>query len=253
MDGSSTMGGIPTVSPEQPGVTTAAAEAQPAAAMAAATALPAEKKSYGRLVETIILVIVSLIAAAAIVFAVYFYLQWDEAQTNVDGKVAVAEAIAREEQSAIDEANFAEREKQPYLEFAGPSDYGGLNFMYPKTWSVYISKDASNGGDFEAFFHPVQVESVSSTTINALRVSIYNRPIDKVRGTYDSLVKNGKLTTSVFQVGSISGDRFDGAISNAITGSLVMFKVNDKTVVVQTDAALFRPDFEKLIETITLN
>lgn len=211
------------------------------------------KKSNATLIETIILVVVSLIAVTAIVFAVMYYTRWDEAQTNLDGKIAAAEAIAREEQQSIDEANFAEREKQPNLQFTGPSDYGSLSFMYPRTWSVYVAKDASKSGDFEAYFNPVQVNAVGSSTINALRMIIYDRSIENVRTSYDNLVKSGKLTTKVFSVGDKTGDWYEGAFNNDITGAMVMFKINDKTAVIRTDANIFRSDFDALVQTITFN
>jgi hypothetical protein len=216
--------------------------------------LPADKKpSHGTIIETIVLIAVCLVAAVAIVLAVVFYLQWDEAQTNVDGKVDAAVATAAEEQKSIDEANFAEREKLPNNEFVGPSDYGSLSFMYPKTWSIYVAKDASTGGDFEAYFNPVQVNPISEKTINALRVYIYDRPIDQVRTQYDALVRNGSLTSSVYTVGDITGTKYEGAFSQDITGIAVMIKINDKTAVIRTDAEIFRKDFETLISTIRKN
>ena len=205
------------------------------------------------IIDIIILVAVSLVAVAGIICSVLFYMQWDEAQADIDGKISAAEAAARAEQQDIDEKNFAEREKQPNLQFTGPADYGSLSFMYPRTWSVYVGKDANNGGDFEAYLHPSQVSPVSAKTINALRVTIYDRPIEQVRKTYDALVKSGKLTMNVFQVGDITGDRYDGAFSNDITGSMVMIKINDKTAILRTDAEQFRTDFETLIATIRLN
>ena len=212
-----------------------------------------KQKGRGSVAEAILLVIVCLVAVAAIIFAVYFYLQWNEAQMNVDGKIAAAEAVAREDQQTIDEANFAEREKQPNLEFVGPGDYGSLSFRYPRTWSVYVAKDASGGGDFEAYFNPGQVNEVSETSINALRLTIYNRRIEEVRTSYDSLVSAGNLTMSVFSVGDITGDRFEGAFNEDIVGSMVMFKINDKTVVLRADAGVFKSDFNALIATMKHN
>ena len=231
-----------------------AANADPAALAAVAANMVANKKRTSSIIETVVLVVVSLIAATAIVFAVYFYLQWNEAQTNVDGKIAEAEAIAREDQQRIAEENFAEREKQPNLQFTGPSDYGSLNFKYPRTWSVYVAKDASQGGDFEAYFNPGQVNAVGTSTINALRFSIINQSIDTVRTQYDSLVKSGKLTHSVIKVGTIEAvDRYEGEFNADITGMMIMFKIPNypQTAVLRADAMIFQTDFDALIQTIT--
>ena len=211
------------------------------------------KMNRASLIETIVLVIVCLLAAAGIICSVVFFLQWNEAETNLEGKINMAVAEAKEEQKTLDEANFAEREKLPNTEFVGPSDYGSLSFMYPKTWSVYVAKDASNGGDFEAYFNPVQVEPVSNQTINALRLTIYDRPIDQVRTQYDSLVKSGKLESRVYQSGDVSGTLYSGQISNYIDGILLMIKINDKTAILQTDSQNFKEDFEALIATIRIS
>ena len=205
------------------------------------------KINRASLIETIVLVIVCLLAAAGIICSVVFFLQWNEAETNLEGKINMAVAEAKEEQKTLDEANFAEREKLPNTEFVGPSDYGSLSFMYPKTWSVY------NGGDFEAYFNPVQVEPVSNQTINALRLTIYDRPIDQVRTQYDSLVKSGKLESRVYQSGDVSGTLYSGQISNYIDGILLMIKINDKTAILQTDSQNFKEDFEALIATIRIS
>jgi len=210
-----------------------------------------EEKRKNPLVEIIILVAVSLVAVSAIGLCVYFYLQWSEAQRNVDGKIAEQVAIARDDERRTLEEVFAEREKEPNRVFTGPADYGSVSFMFPRTWSVYVAKDASRGGDFEAFFNPGQVNAVGNDTINALRMQIVNRPIDTVRTTYDNLVRNGRLTQSVFQIDSITGDRYEGEFSPNIVGIMVMFKVYDKTAILRTDAMIFRDDFEKLIETLT--
>jgi hypothetical protein len=232
--------------PQQPGAMPEVVPGTPVIA-----AVPEKKKMS--IIEIIILVVVSLIAVTGISFAVYFYIQWDEAQSNVDGKIAEAEAIAREDQQRIAEANFAEREKEPNRRFTGPADYGSLSFMFPRTWSVYVARDASRGGDFEAFLNPGQVNEVGVNTINALRVSIINQPIEIVRMQYDSMVLSGQLTQSVFQNETITGDVFRGEFNPSISGIMVMFKVNDKTAILRTDAMIFEEDFNRVIRGITIN
>src|SRR5882672_3839474 len=70
-------------------------------------------------------------------FAIWSFVALGEAQTDVDGKIAVQVAKAREDKGNEDEAKFLDREKQPNLTFKGPDNYCGLRFNYPKTWSVY--------------------------------------------------------------------------------------------------------------------
>jgi hypothetical protein len=77
-----------------------------------------------------------------------------------------------------------QREKYPYKTFSGPADYGQLTFEYPKTWSVYVAAPATNGGDFNAYFNPIQVDAVGKDTINALRVTIRNKSFEDVTAEY---------------------------------------------------------------------
>ena len=114
------------------------------------------KKDIAGLVKTVVIVIVSLIAVTFIGLFIWMFVQYNDVQTDVDGQIAAAVAVAKDEQAMEDEAEFLEREKYPYKTFSGPTDYGQLTFEYPKTWSVYVAKDAANGGDFEAYFNPIR-------------------------------------------------------------------------------------------------
>lgn len=203
-------------------------------------------------VAQVILVISSfLVAAIAIGLLVYVYVQWDESKTNVDGKINMAVAAAVAEQRDIDDAKLAEELKKPYLEFTGPDDYGRLSFNYPRTWSVYIAKDTSKGGDFEAYLNPRTVSPVSTSTRFALRVTIYDKQYTDVLKTFDNLINKNELTSSVFQVGENSGVRLEGAFSKDITGIAVLTKLYDKTVLIRTDTPeVNRDDFETLIQSI---
>ena len=136
--------------------------------------MPEKKKDVSGLVKTIVLIAVSLVAATFLGLFIWMSVQYGEAQETIEEKVSVAETKARDEQSAKDEADFLEREKYPYRTFSGPADYGQLTFEYPKTWSLYIDKDASNGGDYIAYFNPVQIEEIGNNAINALSVYITN-------------------------------------------------------------------------------
>jgi hypothetical protein len=204
----------------------------------------------GSLVAIIGLIILVLAAGSA---AIWAYVNYNEQKTDVDGKVNLAVAEAKKEQGDIDEAKFAEREKEPNRQFVGPDDYGRLVFNYPKTWSVYIAKDGAKGGTFEAYLNPVVVPPVSSTQQYSLRILIEEKDYDQVVKTYDALVKKGDLRTSATSSSGNNGTRLDGSFSKDIRGSAVIYKIRDKTVTLQTDADTFKPDFENIIKTINFN
>lgn len=215
------------------------------------TPVPMPKKSHRSLIETIILVIVSIIAVTFIGLFVWKYIEWDAVKTDVDGQIDSAVAMAVAENTTKLENEFLDREKYPYKSFMGPSDYGSLSFEYPKTWNVYIAKDAATGGDFEAYLNPGEVQPVSTRTINALRVTVKDQAFDVATRTYENYVKSGKLSIVTRTVGSAIANVYSGELPNGIQGIVAMFKLRDKTVILQTDALIFSDEFYRLLDTVT--
>lgn len=204
----------------------------------------------GSLIAIIGLIVLMLVTGS---LAIWAYLNYNEQKNNVDGKIGLAVAEAKKDQSDEDEKKFAEREKEPNREFVGPDDYGRLTFDYPKTWSVYEAKDIARGGTFEAYLNPIVVPPVSSTQQYSLRVLIEEKDYDQIVKSYESLVKKGDLRSSATSANGNNGTRFDGSFSKDIRGSAVIYRIRDKTVTLQTDADTFKPDFENIIKTIKFN
>jgi hypothetical protein len=204
----------------------------------------------GSLIAIILLSILFVAAGSA---AIWAFMNYTEQKTNVDGKIDVAVAEARKEQSDVESAKFAEREKEPNRQFVGPDDYGRVIFDYPKTWSVYVAKDVTEGGDYLAYLNPVTVPPVSDKQQFSLRVTVEQNDYDKVIKEYDARVKKGDLRSSGVTANGNTGIRFDGNFSKDIRGAAVIFKVRDKTVTLRTDADTFKPDFENIIKTINFN
>lgn len=204
----------------------------------------------GSLIAIIGLIFLFLVAGS---LAIWAFVAFNEQKSNVEGKRDLAVAEAKKEQSDIDEAKFAEREKEPNRQFVGPDDYGRLTFTYPKTWSVYEAKDTSRGGSYEAYLNPVIVPPISSSTQYGLRVVIDEKDYDVSLKSYESLVKKGDLKSSATSANGHNGTRFDGNFTKDIRGVAVVYKIRDKTVTIRTDADTFRPDFEKIIQTIDFN
>ncbi len=220
---------------------------------------PKPTKDAAGLIKTIAIVILSLVAVTFIGLFIWMLLERNEAQTDIDTKIQVAEAAARDEQSQKMEAEFLEREKYPYKTFSGPADYGQLTFEYPRTWSLYIEKAATAGGDFNAYFNPIQVDAVSEETINALRVAILNQSFDEVSKKYQKYVddEGANLKMESVTIGAnnnITANRYTGTIPDTeLNGYIVIFKIRDKTVILQTDATPFADDYNKLLGTVTFN
>lgn len=181
--------------------------------------------------------------------SIWLGINYTDQKNNVDAiaDTRVAEAIKKQAEKL--ELEFSEREKQPFVQFTGPEDFGRLVFSYPKTWSMFVEK---NQIPYIAYLNPKFIHPISSDSRYALRVVIQDRMYEDVVAAYNNQVKKG-LASSAININDSVGTRFDGELTSKIIGSAVIFKIRDKTVTLQTDAEVFRPDFEQIIKTITFN
>ena len=214
---------------------------------------PQEKKDRSGLVKTICLIFVSLLAVTFFVLFIVMFFNWDAAKTDTEGKINLAVAKAENEIRTNLENEFAEKEKYPYRTFVGPSDFGALTFEFPKTWSVYVPNDASRADDYHAYFNPGLVSVVSDSTVMALRVSIVNRLTDEVKKDYSDNVEDGEMTVSTRIVNGVNVDIFTGEIESGKKGIVCIFKIRDKTAIIQTDAMLFSNDFFTILDKLRFN
>lgn len=217
---------------------------------------PEIKEDHSTVIFIVVIVILSLLMVTFFGLFIWKLMDYNEVSTDVNGQIAVAVAAAKDEQATQDEQEFLEREKFPYQSFAGPADYGQLTFQYPKTWSVYVPSDASHGGDFEAYFSPVQVNAINNENINSLRLFIRNKDFESVAADYQRYVgsNDSKLSMQTVTIKEFTANRYTGVIPNTnFNGYIVIFKIRDKTAILQTDSVLFEADFNKLLETIQFN
>ncbi|KKW01213.1 MAG: hypothetical protein UY35_C0033G0006 [Candidatus Saccharibacteria bacterium GW2011_GWC2_48_9] len=202
------------------------------------------------------IVMVVILALTTIVFgglAIWAYTEYQRSSTDVNSQVRIAVVEAQKEQQEDDEEKFAQREKEPNLDFTTPDDYGRVTFKYPKNWSVYVATDPTRGGKYEAYLHPKEVPMVKTNEQFALRVLIEDRDYDQVTDSYKSKVNSGDLAYSTTNSQGNIGARYDGNFSQNIRGAAVAYKVRDKTLTLRTDADTFKPDFEAIIKTISFN
>lgn len=198
-------------------------------------------------------VTMTVLFAIAGSLAIWAYVSYVKAHDDVQGQIDVAVANGKKAQADEDEAKFTQRDKEPNRLFVGPNDYGRVTFSYPKTWSVYEATDVSKGGDYAAYLNPVVVPTVQNGQLFALRVSIVEKETDQVLSGYRKLVDKGDLKTGAFSANGHDGTRFDGQIDKTTRGSLVVFKIRDKTLIVQTDSQTFQTDFDAVTKTINFN
>lgn len=179
-------------------------------------------------------------------FSIWAFLNYQDQKNNVDAKISVAVAAAKEEQTKADQANFTEQEKLPTRQIVGPSDLGQVTLSYPKTWSVYVDKDGT-GNTYESYFYPLVVPPLSSNTPYALRVSILNASYENTLASFNDRLKTGALKANPVTIAGVDGTRLDGAFTDKIRGSMVLFKIRDKTLEVYTQSTTFQTDFDNTI------
>ena len=214
----------------------------------------AKAKNRIDLMKTVGLIVVSLLAVLFIGLFIWMWVKWNDASTNVKGKVDVAVAEAKNELQTKLESEFEEKEKYPYKVFTGPTDLGELSFEYPKTWSLYVQSNASRGGDYAAYLNPGQVNVVQENTVMALRVSIKGTLFDQAISEYAEKVRSGNMTLSTTVVNGNNVNVYTGKLNNEYQGIICVFKLRDKTVVLQTDStSVFSDDFYRILKTVKFN
>lgn len=228
------------------------------------------KHDVTRIVLIIAVVVLTIVSATFIVLFLLKNKDYQTLETDWQLETDMAVAEAKDEQAMELAQRYNEQMKYPYWTFAGPADYGQLQFEYPRNWSVYIDKAATSGGDFNAYLNPLQVDTVSKDTLNALRVTISTRSFEDVTQEYQRVVdqKNSGLSVKSVQIGNsekgttTTANRYDGVIPGTdFKGSIVIFKIRDKTVILQTDSEQFTGtdeqnnlrDFEQILSSITFN
>lgn len=184
-------------------------------------------------------------------FSVWAFLNYMDQKNNVDAHISAAVADAKREQQEADRADFVEQEKVPTRQLTGPVDLGQVKFSYPKTWSVFVEKE---GASYDAYMHPLTVPPLTSGTPYALRVTITSTRYESVLGGFNERIKQGQLKASPVTIVGVDGTRLDGAFSNSIRGSMVLFKIRDKTLQVYTQSTNFQSDFDNIVlKTLEFN
>ena len=214
----------------------------------------AKAKNRIDLMKTVGLIVVSLLAILFIGLFIWMWVKWNDASTNVKGKVDVAVAEAKNELQTKLESEFEEKEKYPYKVFTGPTDLGELSFEYPKTWSLYVQSSANRGGDYAAYLNPGQVNVVQDDTVMALRVSIKGTLFDQAISDFAEKVRSGDMTLSTTVVNGNNVNVYTGKLDNEYQGIICVFKLRDKTVMLQTDStSVFSDDFYRILKTVKFN
>lgn len=205
------------------------------------------------LITTIIFVLLAVGLGVGFGWA---YMQMTDYRDNVADKVDAAVKVAKDEQKKADKAEFTEEYKKPNLTYEGPSESGSVTFSYPKTWAAYIDKNGAGGSDLSVYFNPKMVPTLNRGTVYALRVTIDNNSYGSVLQSYNNGIQKGLLKAKTITVGKTDsfsgyeGMRIDGQFGDNINGSVVIFKIRDKTLRLYVDSQDFTNDFDTIINSL---
>ncbi|MEK7472142.1 MAG: hypothetical protein AAB624_02740 [Patescibacteria group bacterium] len=199
----------------------------------------------------------AVLFVASTAFGIWAFMGRADYKNNSDKKSATAVATAKEEQKATDEADFLEREKQPYETFDGPSEFGSIKIVYPKTWELYVDvKTTGSGTSVDGYAHPIYVPGVQSDTAFALRFQVIGDDYTSLLKQYESSTKNGSVTVAPFRavlVDSVLGARIDGEITTKRTGSVVLLPLRDKTLKIWTESNAYTADFDEILANLSFS
>jgi hypothetical protein len=195
------------------------------------------------LLASLIFTVVLLVSVAG--FAAWAFTSRQDYKDNSDKKAAATAEVAVKNAQAAKDNEYLEKEKYPLKSFAGPDDLGKISFLYPKTWSGYVSTHSPS-----AFIFDQDVVSANNNALHALKITIEDTQYNDVISQYDGQVEQGALTATAYslpKVSSVVGVKFDGEVQTGQPGSLVVLPLRDKTIEIACQIPDRLKDFNKIV------
>jgi hypothetical protein len=194
------------------------------------------------------LVVACVLLVSAVGFGYWAFGSRQDYKNNVDEKISVAVAAAKEAESATKDKQYSEATKLPLKTYNGPEQYGSVSLQYPKTWSAYIDTTTKGEAALDGFFNPDTVPAIDDeNSIFALRVQVVDQTYSEV---LSALNNQEGITVSPYalpKLPKIIGVKVQGQIENEKKGVMVILPVRDKTLKIYTEADAFQADFNNSI------
>ncbi len=219
---------------------------QPSAAPMTASQLKPQKP----IALIILLVLFVLLFLGAAGYAFSMMSSRNDFRDNVEEKILAANEVAVTANTEELNAEFIEKEKEPYVVYTGPSQFGSVSVTYPKTWSAYVDESGKGSAPIDGYFHPGFVPGVDSGISFALKLEVLESSYDKELDKFASAVKKGTVKiapVTLDKVPSVAGSRADGLVDKDKNGSVVLFPLRDKTIKVSVLSDQFIGDFNDII------
>ena len=206
--------------------------------------------------NSLLTIALAVLFVASSTFGVWAFMGRQDYKNNSDKKSAEAVEKAETAQKVADEADFTEREKEPFETYNGPSEFGSIKIVYPKTWELYVDTKTGGGTPVDGYAHPGYVPGVTSDTAFALRFQVISADYASQLKLFESATKNATVVVSPFRaelVNDILGSRIDGQITTKRTGNVVLLPLRDKTLKIWTESSTYTNDFNEVLKNLSFS
>ena len=199
----------------------------------------------------ILAIVMSILFVLTLGFGVWAFAGMVENQSDLDAKIEAATDVAVQKAEQDKEAEFTEREKNPFKTYKGSATYGSLEFDYPKSWSIYVeTSDKSTILDFYA--QPEFIPGFEDTKF-AFRAQIVDTSYEQELSNYDKAAERGEVKVRAFRPERVPeqlGVIIDGEIERDGQGRMILLPQRDKTIKLFTESQDYLNDFSKIIDSV---
>ena len=211
-----------------------------------------KRNQHGGVVTILVISILVVLLGGSLAFGLWANNGRKDYKNNVNSKIAAAVVVAKQQQQAVDNAQFAEQEKQPLRAYNGPQAYGSLVVNYPKTWSAYVDDTGSGNALVDGFFNPNTVPSTAAQgAVFALRVQVSSEAYSQALQDLEGLQQGGQLsaatTYALPKLPKVVGIEVSGQLPNGVNGTMVVLPLRNETLEISTDGTQYLNDFNKFI------
>lgn len=203
----------------------------------------------GGVVMGITLAVTVALLIGALVFGFWAYGQSQNYKNNTNEIVAKAVKVAVAQNSTSKDNQFAEQQKSPLKKFNGPSTYGSIVLLYPKTWSAYVDTSGQSQ-PIDGYFNPDYVPGIQTSSAFALRLQVTSDSYNDELNSVDNEVQQGLATATPFSFANVKGVvgvKVTGQLDDNTQGTMILVPLRDKTIKIWTETDQFKADFNKFI------
>jgi hypothetical protein len=218
-------------------------------------ALKASLKPARHLTGLITTVLLSVLLVSSLGFGIWAFMSMSDYKNNSDKKSAEAVEVALADQKVKLDAEYLEKDKQPYSSYSGKPEAGSVQMQYPRTWSAYVVEQSNGNIPIKAYFHPGFVpDTLGDATSFALRLEVVDTQYAEILKQYESQVKQGGITLAPYKFVKVPdslGSIITGKIipgRDKVQGTMVIMPIRDKTLKIWTESnSVFLKDFNEAV------